>query len=499
MASYTKGNGKINDFLVNVQIFFVVVLNKDLSFFSAVYGLKDLLNLTFWNIMSTSNAGTEQQGFLKTLGLHRKELRAWAMYDWANSAFATVMMASILPIYYHDVAASNLAEHDRTAYWGYTTGFALLIIALAAPALGAIADSMGARKKFLKWFMACGVIGSGCMYFIGQGDWLLASLLFVIGNIGFAGGNIFYDALLPSVAKKDELDRVSTAGFAMGYVGGGLLLAINLAWILKPDFFGIPDKGMAVRLSLFSVAVWWLLFSIPLFKHVREPERIQLHTDLGSAFNVAFGRLVNTFKQIRRFKHIMVFLVGFWFYSDGVGTIIKMATIYGREIGIESNHLIGALLLVQFVGIPATFAFGAIANKIGTKPAMIITLLVYTFICVLGYFMNTAWHFWALSILVALVQGGCQALSRSMYATIVPASKSSEFFSFFSVSSKFAGIFGPILFAIVSQLTGGSRFSILFLISFFAIGIVMLLKLDLDKARQFAEEYELEIMASRRV
>lgn len=442
-----------------------------------------------------SNKG--HQSTLETLGLHRKELRSWAMYDWANSAFATVMMASILPIYYHDVAAANLAEHDRTAYWGYTTGFALLVIALASPALGAIADSMGARKKFLKWFMALGVIGSGCMYFVGQGDWLLASLLFIVGNIGFAGGNIFYDALLPSVAKKDETDRVSTAGFAIGYVGGGILLAINLAWIMKPDFFGIPDKGMAVRLSFFSVAIWWLLFSIPLFRHVREPERIRLNTDLGSVFKIATGRLIGTVKQIRRFKHIMIFLVGFWFYSDGVGTIIKMATIYGREIGIESNHLIGALLLVQFVGIPATFGFGMIASRIGTKPAMIITLLVYTFICILGYFMSTAWHFWALSILVALVQGGCQALSRSMYASITPASKSSEFFSFFSVSSKFAGIFGPILFGLVSQLTGGSRLSILFLISFFAIGIVMLLKLDLEGARKCAEDYDAEILASR--
>jgi UMF1 family MFS transporter len=470
-----------------------------LSFFSALYGLKQNLNPTVWNYMTTSFAEIERPGILKTLGLHRKELRAWAMYDWANSSFATVMMASILPIYYHDVAASNLAEHERTAYWGYTTGFALMIIALASPALGAIADSMGARKKFLKWFVGFGVIGSGCMYFIGQGDWLLASLLFIIGNIGFAGGNIFYDALLPSVAKKDEVDRVSTAGFAMGYVGGGILLAINLAWILKPDFFGIPDKGVAVRLSLFSVAVWWLLFSIPLFKHVREPERIQLTTDLGNVFQVALGRLVGTFKQIRRFKHIMFFLVGFWFYSDGVGTIIKMATIYGREIGIESNHLIGALLLVQFVGIPATFAFGAIANRIGTKPAMIITLLIYTFICILGYFMNTAWHFWALSILVALVQGGCQALSRSLYASIIPASKATEFFSFFSVSLKFAGIFGPILFGIISQLTGGSRLSILFLITFFAIGIVMLLKLDLNEARRFAEEYDGEIRADRQL
>lgn len=433
------------------------------------------------------------QGILKTLGLDRKELRAWAMYDWANSAFTTTIMASVMPIYFHDVAAVNLAEHNRTAYWGYTSGIAMLIIALAAPALGAVADSMGARKKFLKWFIGLGVTSTAAMYFIGSGDWILASVLFIIGNIGFAGGNIFYDALLPSIAKKDEIDRVSTAGFAMGYVGGGLLLALNLAWILKPEFFGIPDKGMAVRLSFLSVAIWWLLFSRPLFKHVKEPAQIKLTTDLGTVFEIAFGRLRTTFKQIKRFKHIMLFLVGFWFYSDGVGTIIKMATIYGRELGIGSSHLIGALLLVQFVGIPATFGFGMIADRMGTKPAMILSLIVYMFICVLGFYMDTAWHFWALAVLVALVQGGCQGLSRSLYASIIPESKSTEFFSFFSVSLKFAGIFGPLLFGAISQLTGGSRYSILFLISFFVIGIIVMIKLDLEGARRVAAEYDAEI------
>lgn len=445
-------------------------------------------------VASTVNG--ERSGILKALGLHRKELRAWAMYDWANSAFATTIMAAVMPIYFHDVAAATLEEHNRTAYWGYTNGVALAIMALAAPVLGTLADSMGARKKFLRAFMMVGVAASALLYFVKTGDWMLASLLYIFGNIGFIGGNIFYDALLPSVAKPDEIDRVSTAGFAIGYVGGGILLAINLAWIQKPEWFGIPDKGMAVRLSLLSVGIWWFLFSRPIMKHVREPDRIRLASDVGPAIRVAFIRLIDTFKQIRRFKYIMTFLIGFWFYSDGYSTIIKMATIYGREIGIGSSHLIGALLLVQFVGIPATFGFGWFADKVGTKPAMITTLLIYTMICVLGYFMTEAWQFWALSILVALVQGGCQGLSRSLYASIIPMSKSTEFFSFFSVSLKFAGIFGPLIFGVIAQLAGGSRLSILFLITFFAIGIVMISRLDLKAARKFAADYDKEILAA---
>lgn len=446
--------------------------------------------------MTAETADGEKGGILRALGLHRKELRAWAMYDWANSAFATTIMAAVMPIYFHDVAASTLAEHNRTAFWGYTNGLALAIMAFASPVLGTIADSMGAKKKFLRAFMLIGVTAACLMYFVKTGDWLLASLLYILGNAGFVGGNVFYDALLPSVARKDEIDRVSTAGFAIGYVGGGILLAVNLLWISKPEWFGIPDKGMAVRLSLLSVGIWWFVFSRPIMKHVREPERIKLSTDFGSVLQIAFGRLKETFGHIRRFRAVMIFLVGFWFYSDGYSTIIKMATIYGREIGIESGHLIGALLLVQFVGIPATFGFGLFADKVGTKPALITTLLVYTAICVLGYFMTQAWHFWALSVLVALVQGGCQGLSRSIYASIIPASKSTEFFSFFSVSLKFAGIFGPLIFGIIAQLAGGSRMSILFLITFFVIGMIAVGRLDLAGARKAAEDYDAEIRAA---
>ncbi len=428
---------------------------------------------------------TRWSRWLDSLGLHRRELRAWAMYDWANSAFATTIMAAILPIYFHDVAAATLPENLRTAYWGYTSGFGLAVTALFSPLLGAMADLSAAKKKFLALFMIIGVLATAGLFFVHQGDWQLAALLFVFGNLGFAGGNVYYDALLPFIANDEEMDRVSTAGFAMGYVGGGLLLALNLAWVLKPELFGFADKGVAVRATFVSVAAWWLCFSYPILKHVREPQS-SVARPPGNLWALGFKRSVATFREVRRYKQVMIFLVSYWFYTDGVGTIIKMATIYGREIGIGSTHLIGALLLVQFLGIPATFAFGSFARRVGARTAIQASLVVYTGICVLGYFMTEAWQFWVLAALVALVQGGCQALSRSLYATIVPKSQASEFFSFVSVSARFAGILGPLAFGIVAQLGGGSRLSILFLISFFAIGIVLLAMVDVEEGRRVA-------------
>jgi len=427
---------------------------------------------------------SRKTSLLETLGLNRKELRSWAMYDWANSAFSTTIMASLLPIYYADVAAAQLESNVASAYWGYTSGIALLIAAIIAPILGATADHLGTRKKFLATFLFMGLIGTTALTLVQKGDYLFASAVFIVANVGFAGANVFYDALLPHVAKKDEIDRVSTAGFAIGYLGGGLLFALNIFWILNYEMFGFADKGVAVRAAFGSVVVWWGLFSIPLFLNVREPPKTR-NTDAGDVniFTIGFKQLASTFREIKNYKHVMLFIVGYWFYTDGVGTIIKMATIYGRELGIGSTHLMGAMLLVQFVGIPFTFAFGALTRRISTKSGLMITLFVYTGICVLGFYMSSPLHFWLLAILVATVQGGCQALSRSLYASIIPTERSSEFFSFISVSGKFAGIFGPLLFGVVSQLVGGSRYSILFLISFFAIGIYVLWKLDVDAAR----------------
>jgi len=435
-------------------------------------------------------------GPLRALGLHRKELRAWAMYDWANSAFATTIMAAVLPIYYSDVAASTLPAHLRSAYWGYTTSAALLLIALVSPVLGAAADYLGAKKRFLAGFLALGVTGTALLYFARTGDWLFASTVFVLGNLGFAGANVFYESLLPHVADAREIDRVSTAGYAMGYVGGGLLLAVNMAWIVRPELFGMADAGEASRWAFVSVAVWWLLFSVPLFRRVREPEaRLEPGEVLElNPVRVGFSRVLETLKELRRHRQVFLFLLAFWLYNDGIGTIIKMATIYGREIGIGTSDLIGALLLVQFLGIPFTFAFGALADRIGTRRGIYLALCVYVSISVFGYFMDEAWHFWALAGGVATVQGGAQGLSRSLYASLIPRGKSSEFFGFFSVSSKFAGIFGPLLFGVVAQLTGGSRLSILSLVVFFVGGIVLLSRVDEEEGRRVARGEDRELV-----
>ena len=419
---------------------------------------------------------------------HKRIINAWAMYDWANSAFATTIMAAVLPVFYANVAGSVLPGNQATVYWGYTTSIALLIVAVLSPVLGAMADFRGQKKRYLTVFALLGIFGTSLLFFVTTGDWFQASIFFIIGNIGFAGANVFYDSLLPHVAKPDEIDQVSTKGYALGYLGGGILLAINLAMIM----FAPEDMTILMsRLSFLSVATWWLLFTIPLWRRVPEPpRRVRLSEKDMGAVQAGFTRFFQTLKDITKYRDLFIFLIAFWLYNDGIGTIIKMATIYGAEIGIGQTDLIGALLMVQFIGIPFAFAFGWLAKKIGTKPSIYLSLIVYTLIAIMGYFMEYAWHFWLLAFAVATVQGGSQALSRSLFGRMVPKSKSAEFYGFFSVSSKFAGIAGPFLFAVVGQLTGHSRLSILSLIVFFILGMIILSRVDVKEGVKVAEEEE---------
>ncbi len=438
--------------------------------------------------------------FLERLGLHRPELRAWAMYDWANSAFVTTVVAAVFPIYYAQVAAATLDPDDAAFKFSLATTIALVAIAVLSPILGAMADYAAVKKRMLAVFLGVGVIATAAMFFIYRGDWVLALVLFMFGNIGVYGTFTFYDSLLPHIAHDDELDRVSTAGYAIGYLGGGLLLAVNLAWIQKPAWFGIPDTGTAVRLSFLSVAVWWLLFSIPLFRRVPEPplapNLAAAPPSFGQAVSVAFVRLGLTLRELRRFRHAFLMLAAFLIYNDGIGTIIRMATLYATQIGIASGDLILALLIVQFVGIPFSFAFGSLAARIGAKQAIFLSLIVYLAITVLGYFMSQAWHFYALAILVGTVQGGSQALSRSLFASMIPKDKSSEFFGFFSVSDKFAGILGPLFFAISIKLFGSIRSAILSVILFFVIGAWLLTKVNVEEGERIARLADAEGLAT---
>jgi len=434
-------------------------------------------------------------GVLARLGLGRPELRAWAMYDWANSAFATTVMAAVLPVYFARVAAAALPAHVATAYWGYTASLSLLVIALASPFLGAMGDYLGAKKRFLAAFLTVGTVATAALALVGPGDWLLAAGLYLLGNIGFSGSIIFSDSLLPHIARPDEIDRVSSGGWALGYLGGGLLLAFNVALLTAPQFFGLADAAAASRVSFLTVAVWWAVFSLPLLLRVPEPPRRLLAGESGaaSATAAAARRLRGTFGELRRYRHLLRFLLAYWLYIDGVGTIIKLATIYGSEIGIGASALIGALLLAQFVGIPFTFAFGALAARAGVQAGLYVALAGYAVISVCAYFVREAWHFWALAVAVATVQGGAQALSRSLFASMIPAAKSSEFFSFFSVFEKFAGIMGPALFGLIAQLTGTSRAGIATLVVFFLGGMALLARVDVAEGRRAALREDTEL------
>ena len=432
---------------------------------------------------------------LDRLGLGRRDLRAWAMYDWANSAFQTTIVAAVFPIYFHRVAAAGLPPAEATSRFAWATTIAILIVAIIAPLLGAIADYAGIKKKLLAVFLGIGVVATGAMYWIERGDWLFALVLFVVGNVGVAGSIVFYESLLPHLVDGPELDRVSSAGYAIGYLGGGVLLAVNLLMIQQPALFGIPDAGVGTRLAMASVAVWWLVFSIPMFLRVPEPPRRLEAGEAASAGSLATGarRLRETFAELRRFRQAFLLLLAFLLYNDGIQTIVRMATTYGAELNIDDSAMILALLVTQFIGVPFAFLFGMLADRIGAKLAVAAGLLVYVGITILGYYMRTATHFMALAVLVGMVQGGTQALSRSLFASMIPRYKSSEFFAFFGVFERYAGILGPAVFAWVVDHSGTSRNAILSVVAFFVIGAGILFFVDVDEGRRAARAAEAAI------
>jgi MFS transporter, UMF1 family len=437
------------------------------------------------------------------MGLGRPELRAWAMYDWAASSVQTTIMVAVFPIYFVKVAGAGIAESGATQRLATINSIALLIIALVSPLLGAVSDYRAAKKRFTAIFMGLGVVACCGLFLVGRGDLDLASWLFIAIMAGVAGSYVFYEALLPHIAAPGEIDRVSAAGYAVGYLGGGVLLAFNLAWIQMPALFGLPsgegltesEATLPARLAFLSVAVWWALFSIPLFRKVPEPPvRIEPDERPGeSPVRVAFVRLGETFRELRSYRQAFLMLLAFLIYNDGIQTIIKMATAYGTEIGIGQSALIGAILLVQFVGIPCTFLFGTVAGRIGAKRSLFLGLLAYTVISILGYYMTTAAHFYVLAGLVGVVQGGTQALSRSLFASMIPQHKSGEFFGFFSIFEKFAGIFGPLIFAGTIAVTGSSRNAILSVIGFFAVGAALLSLVNVEEGQRVARDVEAEL------
>lgn len=440
------------------------------------------------------------RGFLNAIGLHRPELRAWAMYDWAVSSMQTVIMTAVFPIYFLKVAAVDMAPAQGTQALGVANTVAAIVIAVLAPILGAIADFKAAKKRFLVGFMLLGVTATTLMFLIQHGQVVFASILFVLSLAGATGSMTFYESLLPHIARDDEMDRVSTAGYALGYIGGGLLLALNLAWISNPAAFGLPsgdglsraDATLPSRLAFVSVGVWWLVFSIPVLRKVPEPKRT-IEADEHSTENpltVAFRRLGETLRELRQYKQAALAMLAFTIYNDGIQTIVKMATAFGAEIGIAQSDLITAILLVQFIGIPFAFAFGLLAGKLGAKRSIFLGLVVYTGICIFAYGINSSREFYILACLVGLVQGGTQALSRSLFANMIPKHKSGEFFGFYSVFEKFGGILGPLVFAVAVGQSGSSRIAILWVIAFFVIGGALLWFVNVDEGERAARAGE---------
>lgn len=431
----------------------------------------------------------ERRSWLERLALHRPELRAWVLYDWANSALITTVVASVFPIYFKQVLAGGLSDDAASARFSLATAIGLAIVAVISPFLGALADYRACKKRLLVVFAGIGISATACLYLVDRGDWVVGLALFVLANIGASGSFVFYDALLPHVAREDEVDRVSTMGYAAGYLGGGLLLLFNLWVIRSPDTFGLPEGTLPTRLAFVSVAVWWALFSIPLLRRVSEPTRVIELDELAdqNPLAVAVTRLKETFRELKHFKQAFLLLVAFLIYNDGIQTIYRMATIIGTAKDFAAETMIAAIALVQFVGIPFAILFGQLASRFGAKRMVLGGIVVYCGITVFGYAMETEGQFIALAVLVGMVQGGCQALSRSLFASMIPAHKSAEFFALFAVGEKFAGIFGPAIFGISIALTGSSQSAILSILVFFAIGGLLLTRVDVEAGRAAAK------------
>lgn len=419
---------------------------------------------------------------------NRKQIWSWALYDWGNSAFATTVMAGFFPVFFKQYWSAQADVTESTFYLGLANSTAAIIVAAFAPFLGAVADQGSAKKRFLALFAFLGVVMTGSLWMVAQGQWQLAVLFYIGGTIGFSGGNIFYDSLLPSIATEDKFDYVSSLGFALGYIGGGLLFLVNVLMFQMPHVFGIPDQVTAVKLSFLTVAVWWGVFSIPVMLFVPEPVNEKKRSIIAS-FSSGWGQLVDTFRKIRDLKIVGIFLLAYWLYIDGVDTIIRMAVDYGMALGFGAGSLITALLMVQFVAFPAALAYSWIAGRIGVKKAIFTAIIGYCCITIGGYFMQKEMHFYILAFCIALFQGGIQALSRSMYSRIIPEKYAAQFFGFYNMLGKFAAVVGPIMVGTIAQATGNPRIGIASILILFFAGGYLLLKVNLAEGEKLAREY----------
>lgn len=406
---------------------------------------------------------------------NRRSQLSWAFYDWANSAFATTVMAGFFPLFFKQYWSAGTDPTTSTFWLGLGNSGASFLILLMAPLLGAMADSSGRHKRLLALFAGLGIVATAAFFLVDEGAWPWAISIYVIAIIGFSGANVFYDAMLPQLTDSTDFHRLSALGYSLGYLGGGLLFLVNVTMTLKPAWFGLADAAAAVRFSFLSVAVWWLVFSLPLLLGVREQaptsgQRLSLGYEL--------RKLFSTLRDMRQQRNLWLFLWAYWLYIDGVATIIRMAVDYGIAIGLPANSLIVALLLVQFIGFPATLLFGRIGQRYGAKRGLWIGLWAYVIATFFATFMSSSLEFYLLAGALGLVQGGVQSLSRSLFGQLIPADRAGEYFGFLNMLGKAAAVLGPLMVGVVAATTGNSRLGLLSILVLFLLGMWFLRKVD---------------------
>jgi UMF1 family MFS transporter len=400
---------------------------------------------------------------------------AWAFYDWANSSFAVVIMAGFFPLFFKEYWATSLEPAVSTFWLGVVNSSASLLIVLLAPLLGALADHLGRRKGFLLILALLGIVMTCGLSLAEKGAWQLAMVFYLLAVTGFMGANVFYDALLMTVSGESgqESDRVSVLGFALGYLGGGLLFAFCVLMTQQPHWFHITDATSAVKISFILVALWWALFTVPILVYVKETHNSRKLS--GSAICTAAGRVFRTLRELKELRQAIIFLAAYWLYIDGVGTVIRMAVDYGMSIGFNSGQLILAMLITQFIGFPATFIYGRMTSYVDVRIGILFGLAVYALVTVWGSLMQSVWEFYMLAVIIGLVQGGVQALSRSLFSRLIPENQAAELFGFYNMVGKSAAVIGPVMMGWLGVLTGSPRLAILSLLVLFVGGFLLLL------------------------
>jgi UMF1 family MFS transporter len=408
-----------------------------------------------------------------------KKVLSWAFYDWANSAFATTVMAGFFPIFFKSFWAGDLTGPESSAWLGTANSVSGLVIVCIAPFLGALADITNKKKLFLGLFAFLGIITTGSLFFIAQGMWVTAMMVYIFACIGFSGGNVFYDSLLINVSSDQNRNRVSALGYSLGYLGGGFLFVLNVAMYQSPEFFGLKSITEAVLFSFLSVSVWWGVFSIPIFRFVNEDPINKVEIKATNLFIESLQRVISTFKDIRQYKTLSLFLLAYWLYMDGVDTIVRMALAYGADIGLDASDMILALIITQFVGFPATILYGILGDKLGLKLMLSVGIIGYIFVTIFSIFITNISGFYFLATVIGLFQGGVQSISRTIFSQLIPPEKATEFFGFYNLVGKSAVVFGPILVGWIAYIFDNPDYGILSLLLLFIPGLLVLWRVKL--------------------